>query len=134
MTQLKSLVVPFRKLLDTSLNFKLPWAKEFFLFSERFENAADTIGTLPRCWTLPPMIRFLELRACSVRIKGLLALKWGTCSYSNTKTVEYSASGKTENKCWFQASGTYVRGDTGAGGLVAPLPCTVFGCSLPQQA
>ena len=35
-----------------------------------------------------------------------------------------------------------VRGDTGAGGLVAPLLCTacfgklaiLFGCSLPQQA
>ena len=35
-----------------------------------------------------------------------------------------------------------VRGDSGAGGLVAPLPCTayfsklakLFGCSLPQQA
>ena len=35
-----------------------------------------------------------------------------------------------------------VRGDSGAGGLVVPLPCTVylgklailFGCSLPQQA
>ena len=35
-----------------------------------------------------------------------------------------------------------VRGDTGAGGLVAPLPSTayfgklaiLFGCSLPQQA
>ena len=34
-----------------------------------------------------------------------------------------------------------VRGDSGAGGLVAPLPCTayfgklaiLFGCSLPQQ-
>ena len=35
-----------------------------------------------------------------------------------------------------------VRGDTGAGGLVAPLPCSayfgklavLFGCSLPQQS
>ena len=35
-----------------------------------------------------------------------------------------------------------VRGDSGVGGLVAPLPCTayfgklaiLFGCSLPQQA
>ena len=35
-----------------------------------------------------------------------------------------------------------VRGNSGAGGLVAPLPCTayfgklaiLFGCSLPQQA
>ena len=48
-------------------------------------------------------------------------------------------SGKTENKRWFKLA---VRGDSGAGGLVAPLPCTayfgklakLFGCSLPQQA
>ena len=26
----------------------------FFLFCERFESAAVTIGTLSRCWTLPP--------------------------------------------------------------------------------
>ena len=79
----------------------------------------------------PPMIEFLELHACSVRIKGRHALKWGTYS-----TVY---SGKTENKRWFKLA---VRGDSGAGGLVAPLPCTayfgklakLFGCSLPQQA
>ena len=58
----------------------------------------------------------------------------------NSSTV-YSASGKTENKRWFQASGN-LRGDSGADGLVAPVPCTayfgklakLFGCSLPQQA
>ena len=50
-----------------------------------FESAAVTIGTLPRCWTLPPMTEFLELRACLVRIKGRHALKWGTCSFSNTE-------------------------------------------------
>ena len=59
----------------------------------------------------PLMIEFLELRACSVRIKGRHALKWGTCSYSmqhRTAVQYYSAvySGKTENKRWFQASGT----------------------------
>ena len=42
----------------------------FFLFCERFENAADTLGTLPQCWTLPPIIKFLKLRACLVKIKG----------------------------------------------------------------
>ena len=81
------------------------------------------------------MIEFLELHACSVRIKGRHALKWGTCSNSNSTVY----SGKTENKCWFKLA---VRGDSGAGGLVAPLPCTayfgklakLFGCSLPQQA
>ena len=71
----------------------------------------------------PPMIEFLELYACSVRIKGRHALKWGTCSNSNTEQQYSIHSGKTENKRWFQASST-VRGDSGAGGLVAPLPCT----------
>ena len=73
----------------------------------------------------PPMIEFLELHACSVRIKGRHALKWGTCSNSKTR-VGFKLA---------------VRGDSGAGGLVAPLPCTayfgkltkLFGCSLPQQ-
>ena len=32
-----------------------------------------------------PMIEFLKLRACLVRIKGCHALKWGMCSYSNTE-------------------------------------------------
>ena len=72
----------------------------------------------------PPMIEFLELHACSVRIKGRHALKWGTCSNSNTG---------------FKLA---VRGDSGADGLVAPLPCAayfgklakLFGSSLPQQA
>ena len=53
----------------------------------------------------------------------------------NSSTV-YSA--KTENKRYKLA----VRGDSGAGGLVEPLPYTayfsklakLFGCSLPQQA
>ena len=31
------------------------------------------------------MIECLKLRACLVIIKGRHALKWGTCSYSNTK-------------------------------------------------
>ena len=79
------------------------------------------------------MIEFLELRACSVRIKGRHALKWGTCSNNNTEQqyTVYSVGFKLA-----------VHGDSGAGGLVAPLPCTayfgklaiLFGCSLPQQA
>ena len=80
----------------------------------------------------PPMIEFLELHACSVRIKGRHALKWGTCSNSNTEQQYRTSVG-------FKLA---VRGDSGAGGLVAPLPCTayfsklakLFGCSLPQQA
>ena len=79
------------------------------------------------------MIEFLELRACSVRIKGRHALQWGTCSNSNTEQDREQAL------IGFKLA---VRGDSGAGGLVAPLPCTayfgklakLFGCFLPQQA
>ena len=82
------------------------------------------------------MIEFLELRACSVRIKGRHALKWGTCSYSNT---EQQYKDREHASVGFKLA---VPGDYGAGGLVAPLPCTayfgklakLFGCSLPQQA
>ena len=87
----------------------------------------------------PTMIEFLKLRACSVRIKGRHALKWGTCSYSNTEnsTCKVARQG-TSVRVGFKLA---VRGDTGAGGLVAPLPCTayfgklavLFGCSLLQQ-
>ena len=84
----------------------------------------------------PPMIEFLELRACSVRIKGRQALKWGTCSYSNTE--QYSIVVRQRTSVDFKLA---VRGDTGAGGLVEPLSCTayfvklaiLFDCSLPQQ-
>ena len=91
----------------------------------------------------PPMIEFLELHACSVRIKGRHALKWGTCSNSNTVNmttvhVQYTVA-RLRTGVGFKLA---VRGDSGAGGLVAPLPCTayfgklaiLFGCSLPQQA
>ena len=85
------------------------------------------------------MIEFLELHACLVRIKGRHALKWGTCSNSNTEQ-QYSIQWQDrEQALVFKLA---VRGDSGAGGLVAPLPCTayfsklaeLFGCSLPQQA
>ena len=84
------------------------------------------------------MIDFLKLRACSERIKGRHALKWGTCSYSNTEQQSGIAA-RQRTSIGFKLA---VRGDTGAGGLVAPLPCSayfsklaiLFGCSLPQQA
>ena len=83
------------------------------------------------------MIKFLELHACSVRIKGRHALKWGTCS-NNSSTVQYTVA-RQRTSVDFKLA---VRGDSGASGLVAPLPCTayfgklakLFGCSLPQQA
>ena len=89
------------------------------------------------------MIEFLELHACSVRIKGRHALKLGTCSNSNTEATQNSSTvctvARQRTSVGFKLA---VRGDSGAGGLVAPLPCTayfgklakLFGCSLPQQA
>ena len=89
----------------------------------------------------PPMIEFLELHACSVRIKGRHALKCGTCSNSNTEQ-QYSIHCTVARQRTSVGFKLAVRGDSGAGGLVAPLPCTayfgklakLFGCSLPQQA
>ena len=56
----------------------------------------------------------------------------------NSSTVQYRVARQRTSVCFKLA----VRGDSGAGGLVAPLPCTayfsklakLFGCSLPQQA
>ena len=83
------------------------------------------------------MIEFLKLRACLVIIKGRHVLKWGTCSYSNTEQ-RYSTVARQRTSVRFKLA---VRGDTEAGGLLAPLPClayfgklaVLFGCSLPQQ-
>ena len=87
------------------------------------------------------MIEFLELHACSVRIKGRHALKLGTCSNSNTEQ-QYSTVCTVARQRTSVGFKLVVRGDSGAGGLVASLPCTayfgklakLFGCSLPQQA
>ena len=85
------------------------------------------------------MIAFLRLRAYLVRIKGRRAPKWGTCSYSNTEQ-QYSIAARQRTSIGFKLA---VCGDTGAGGLVAPLPCTfteyfgelavLFVYSLQQQ-
>ena len=48
-----------------------------------------------------PMIEFLELRACSVRIKDRHALKWGTCSYSNTEQ-QYSIVARQRTSVGFK--------------------------------
>ena len=65
------------------------------------------------------MIEFLELHACSVRIKGRHALKWGTCSNSNTEQQYSTQWQDREQAVGFKLA---VRGDSGADGLVAPLP------------
>ena len=87
------------------------------------------------------MIEFLELHACSVRINGRHALKWGTCSNSNTEqqySTQLATVARQRARVGFKLAAL---GDSRAGGLVAPLPCTayfgklanLFGCSLPQQ-
>ena len=50
------------------------------------------------------------------------ALKWGTCSYSNTEQ-QYNRVARQRTSVSFKLA---VRGDIGAGGLVAPLPCTAY--------
>ena len=67
------------------------------------------------------MIEFLELHACLVRIKGRHALEWGTCSNSNTGQ-QYTVA-RQRTSAGFKLA---VRGDSGAGGSVAPLPCTAY--------
>ena len=65
------------------------------------------------------MIEFHELRACSVRIKGRHAFKCGTCSYMYSNTEQqYSIVARQRTSVGFKLA---VRGDTGAGGLLAPL-------------
>ena len=64
----------------------------------------------------PPMIKFLDLRTCSVRIKGCHALKWGTCSYSNTEQ-QYTIVARQRTSVRFKLAVRTMRGDTGAGGL-----------------
>ena len=87
------------------------------------------------------MIEFLELHACSVRIKVVTPSNGARAAIAtqNSSTVVYSAVARQRTSVRFQLA---VHGDSGAGGLVAPLPCTayfgklakLFGCSLPQQA
>ena len=54
----------------------------------------------------PPMIEFLELRACSVKSKVVTPSNGARAPIAtqNSSTVY---GGKTENKRWFQASGTW---------------------------
>ena len=72
------------------------------------------------------MMEFLELWACLVRIKGRHALKWGTCSYSNTEQ-QYSTVARQRTSVRYKLA---VCGDTGAGGLVASLPCSAYSGKL----
>ena len=81
------------------------------------------------------MIEFLELHACSVRIKVVTPSNGARAAIA----TQNSSTARQRTSVGFKLA---VRGDSGAGGLVAPLPCTayfgklakLFGCSLLQQA
>ena len=66
------------------------------------------------------MIEFLELHACLVRIKGRHALKWGTCSNSNTE--QYTVA-RQRTSVGFKLA---VRDDSGAGGG----SCQIYGSTV----
>ena len=73
-------------LLYTDLCLLQPWSRAFFLPVLRaLRKCSCHDRDSPTMWDPPPMIEFLELHACSVRSKGRHALKWGTCSNSNTE-------------------------------------------------
>ena len=73
------------------------------------------------------MIEFLELHACSARIKGRQVVtpsNWARAAIAThvQNTVQYTATvARQRTSVGFKLA---VRGDSGAGGLVAPLPCT----------
>ena len=96
----------FLPLLYTDLCLLQPWSEMVFFVLRALRKCSCHDRDSPALLDPPPMIEFLELHACSVRIKGRHALKWGMCSIAtqNSSTVY---SGKTENKRWFQASGTW---------------------------
>ena len=110
----------FLPLLYTDLCLLQPWSEMFFFVLRVLRKCSCHDRDSPSTLDPPPMIEFLELHACSVRIKGRHALKWGTCSNSNTEQ-QYSIVARHRTSIGFKL---VVRGDSGAGGLVAPLPCT----------
>ena len=95
----------FLPLLYIDLCFPQPWSEMFFFVLRALRKCSCHYRDSPSMLDPAPMI---ELHACSVRIKGRHAPKWGTCSNSNTEQ-QYSIQWQdmTENKRWFQASGTW---------------------------
>ena len=72
-------------LLYTDLCLLQPWSRAFFFVLRALRKCSCHDRDSPSMLDPPPMSEFLELHACSVRIKGRHALKWGTCSNSNTE-------------------------------------------------
>ena len=71
-------------LLYTDLCLLQPWSRAFFPVLRALRKCSCHDRDSPSMLDPPTMIKFLELHACSVRIKGRHALKWCTCSNSNT--------------------------------------------------
>ena len=71
-------------LLYTDLCLLQPWSRAFFSVLRALRKCSCHDRDSPSMLDPPTMIEFLELHACSVRIKARHALKWGTCSNSNT--------------------------------------------------
>ena len=71
-------------LLYTDLCLLQPWSRAFFSVLRALRKCSCHDRDSPSMLDPPTMIKFLELHACSLRIKGRHALKWGTCSNSNT--------------------------------------------------
>ena len=72
-------------LLYTDLCLLQLWSRTFFFVLRALRKCSCHDRDSPTLLDPPPMIEFLELHACAVRIKGRHALKWGTCSNSNTE-------------------------------------------------
>ena len=70
-------------LLYTDLCLLQLWSRMFFFVLRALRKCSCHDRDSPSTLDPPPMIEFLVLHACSVRIKGRHALKWGTCSNSN---------------------------------------------------
>ena len=75
----------FLPLLYTDQCLLQPWSEMFFFVLRALRKCSCHDRDSPSTLDPPPMIEFLELHACSVRIKGRHALQWGTCSNSNTE-------------------------------------------------
>ena len=75
----------FLPLLYTNLCLLRPWSRTFFFVLRALRKCSCHDRDSPSMFDPPPMTEFLELYACAVRIKGRHALKWSTCSNSNTE-------------------------------------------------
>ena len=72
-------------LLYTDLCLLQLWSRAFVFVLRALRKCSCHDRDSPSMLDPPPMIEFWDLHACSVRIKGRHALKWGTCSNSNTE-------------------------------------------------